>query len=133
MTRPALFVTFYAFVGTIVAMVGYRILWGGQLSTRANEPTIDGLITFISIMLYTALAFAAAGVTAAWVHRARRSIVGAMIAAAVVAGGVASLMMPWYRGLSIEFPIVVTLSALVCAALAWILGLFRIPDLRGRS
>ncbi len=133
MTRAALFVTFYAFVGTIVAMVGYRILWGGQLSTRANEPTIDGLITFISIMLYTALAFAAAGATVAWVHRARRSIVIATIAAAAVAGGVASLMMPWYRGLSIEFPIIVTLSTLVCAALAWILGLFRTLDLRGRS
>jgi hypothetical protein len=132
MTRAALFVIFYAFVGTIVAMVGYRILWGGQLSTRAAEPTIDGLITFISIMLYTALAFAAAGVTAAWVYRARRSMTSAMFAGAVIAGAVASLMMPWYRGLSIEFPIVVALSALICAGLAWALGLFRIPDLRGR-
>jgi hypothetical protein len=132
MTRGAVFVIFYAFIGTIVAMVGYRILWGGQLSTRAAEPTIDGLITFISIMLYTALAFAAAGVTAAWVHRASNSIAFAIVAGAVIAGGLAALMMPWYRGLSIEFPIIVTLSAFVCAALAWALGLYRIPDLRGR-
>jgi hypothetical protein len=132
MTRAALFVIFYAFIGTLVAMVGYRILWGGQLSTRAAEPTVDGLITFISIMLYTALAFAAAGVTAAWVYRARRSMTLTILAGAVVAGGLAALMMPWYRGLSIEFPIIVTLSAFVCAALAWVLGLFRIPDLRER-
>jgi hypothetical protein len=130
MTRAALFVIFYAFVGTIIAMVGYRILWGGQLSTRADERTIDGLITFISILMYTALAFAAGGVTAAWAYSARRSIAVATVAAAVVAGGVASLMMPWYRGLSIEFPIMVIVSAFLCSGLAWLLRLFRMAETR---
>ena len=129
-TRAALFVIFYAFVGTIIAMVGYRILWGGHLSTRADAPTIDGIITFISIMLYTALAFAAGGVAAAWLYPTRRSVVLAALAAAAVAAGVASLMMPWYRGLSIEFPIIVGFSAIVCSGLAWVLRLFRIAETR---
>jgi hypothetical protein len=130
MTRAAFFVIFYAFVGTIVAMVGYRILWGGQLSAPSDERTVDGLIQFISIILYTALAFGAGGLTAAWVYPARRSVVAAAFAAAVIAGGLAALMMPWYRGLSIEFPIVVTLSAFLCAALGRLFGLFRAAGMR---
>ena len=130
MTRAALFVIFYAFVGTIIAMVGYKILWGGHLSVQSDEPTTTGLIQLISLILYTALAFAAAGLTAAWVYPAQRSIVVAAIAGAAAAGILASLMMPWYRGLSIEFPIVVTLSALICTALAARLRLFRMAETR---
>jgi hypothetical protein len=130
MTRAALFVIFYAFIGTIVAMVGYRILWGGHLSAPSDERTLDGLVLFISIILNTALFFGAAGLTAAWVYPARRSFVLAALAAAAVAGIMAALMMPWYRGLSIEFPIIVTLSALVCAGLGRVFGLFRAAEMR---
>jgi hypothetical protein len=130
MTRAALFMIFYAFIGTIVAMVGYRILWGGHLSAPSDERTLDGLILFISILLNTALFFGAAGLIAAWVYPARRSFVLAALAAAAVAGVMAALMMPWYRGLSIEFPIIVTLSALVCAGLGRVFGLFRAAEMR---
>jgi hypothetical protein len=84
----------------------------------------------ISLILYTALAFGAAGVAAAWVHPARRSIVLTAIAAAAVAGALASLMMPLYRGLSIEFPIMVISSALVCTGLARLLRLFPMAETR---
>jgi hypothetical protein len=132
MTRAALFVIFYAFVGTIVAMVGYRVVMGGPLSAPSNERTIDGLILFISILLNTALVFGAAGLTAAFVYSARRSFVLAAIASAAIAGCVSYLMLFWFRGLSFEFPIIVTLSALVCAGIARLLRLFRMPDLRER-
>jgi hypothetical protein len=130
MTRAALFVIFYAFVGTIIAMVGYQVLWGGHLSVQSDDPTISGLFQLISLILYTALAFGAAGVTAAWVYPPRRSVLVAAIAGAAVAGILASLMMPLYRGLSIEFPIVVSLSALVCSGLARYMRLFRTAETR---
>lgn len=130
MTRAALFVIFYAFVGTIVAMVGYRIVLGGPLSAPSDERTMDGLILFISILLNTALVFGAAGLTAAWVYPARRSFAMAAIASAAVAAFVSYLMMLWFHGLSIEFPIIVTISALICAGLARFLRLFRMAETR---
>jgi hypothetical protein len=130
MTRAALFVIFYAFTGTIVAMVGYRVLWGGHLSVQSDAPTVDGLIQLISLILYTALAFAAAGLTAAWVYPWRHSIVVGAIAGAAVAGVLASLMMPLYQGLSIEFPIIIAVSALVCTGLARLLRVFRVAEAR---
>jgi hypothetical protein len=132
MTRAALFVIFYAFVGTIVAMVGYRLVLNGPLAAPGQERTVDGLILFITILLNTALIFAAAGLTAVIVYPIRHSVVMAAIASTVVAAVVSSLMAFWFKGLSVEFPVIVALSSLVCAVLAWYLRLFRIPGLRGR-
>jgi hypothetical protein len=132
MTRPALFVLFYAFVGTIVAMVGYRLVLHGPLAAPAQERSLDGLVLFITILLNTALIFAAAGLTAIIVYPIRHSVVTAVVASVIVAAVVSYLMTLWFRGLSLEFPLIVALSALVCGVLARAMRLFRIPGLRGR-
>jgi hypothetical protein len=118
MTRAALFVIFYAFVGTIVAMVGYRLVLDGPLATPDEERTLDGLILFISILLNTALIFGAAGLTVAMVYPLRNSWIEAALASAVLAAVVSYLMTFWFRGLNFEYPIIVTLSTLVCAGIA---------------
>jgi hypothetical protein len=124
MTRAALFVIFYAFVGTIVAMVGYRLVLDGPLATPDEERTLDGLILFISILLNTALIFGAAGLTVAMVYPLRNSWIEAALASAVLAAVVSYLMTFWFRGLNFEYPIIVTLSTLACAGIARALRVF---------
>jgi hypothetical protein len=124
MTRAALFVIFYAFVGMIVAMVGYRLVLDGPLATPDEERTLDGLILFISILLNTALIFGAAGLTVAMVYPLRNSWIEAAVASAVLAAAVSYLMTFWFRGLNFEYPIIVTLSTLACAGIARALRVF---------
>jgi hypothetical protein len=132
MTRAALFVIFYAFVGTIVAMTGYRLMLDGPLASPDQGRAYDGLVLFISVLLYTALVFAAAGLGAVWVYSLRYSWTVAVLASALVAAVAAPLMIAWFHGLSIEFPAVAALSALLCGVLARLLRLFEVAEARGR-
>lgn len=130
MTRAALFVIFYAFIGTIVAMAGYRWVLGEPFLAATDERTVDGLILFISILLNTALLFGAAGLVAVWVYPVRRSFPLAAAASAVLAAVVSYLMTLWFTGLTFAFPVTVTAAALICAGLARLFRLFRMPELR---
>jgi hypothetical protein len=132
MTRAALFVIFYAFVGTIVAMTGYRLMLEGPLASPDQGRAFDGPVLIISMLLYTALVFSAAGLAAVWVYPLRRSWTVAVLASALVAAVAAPLMIAWLHGLSIEFPAVAALSAMLCGVLARLLGLFEVAETRGR-
>ncbi len=128
MKRAFFLVVLYAVVGTVLALVVYRVILGEPLNRPGADRTIDGLIAFLSIVMNMLLAFAAAGVAAVMIRSAHASFWLAVGISAVVAGAVGLGMMFWFPGLSWKFPVVMVAAAAVCAVVAKFAGLLAEPE-----
>lgn len=131
MTRPLGVIVLYIVLGVVFTLVVYRLVLGGSFATTGVEQSVDRFVIFISIVLNTVLAFAAAGVVAAVMARSRVPFVPVLVASAVIAGVIGLLMSFWFTGVSVMFPLVMAVAGAACALAAQLLGWFAPPASRG--
>ena len=122
MTRAFALLVLYVALGTVVTLVGYRLVWGGPLAPAGSERSLDGLVTFLGIALNTALAFAATGVIAALIARSHTPFGTILLVSMVAAGAIGTAMMFWFAGLTLAYPLFMAASGAVCAAAAKLFG-----------
>jgi hypothetical protein len=115
----------YVIVGTALTLFVYRVVIEGPLAPAGMERSLDGLVIFLSIVINTALAFAAAAVAAVMAAQSRWPFVAALVVSVTVAGLIGTGMMFWFVGLNAAYPTVMALNAGLCAVFADRLGLLR--------
>jgi hypothetical protein len=123
MMRPLGILALYVVAGTILTIVGYRLVLNGPLADAVAEKSVEGLVIFLSIVMNIALVFAAAGVASVMLEQSRVSFPLILIASAVIAGVVGTAMTFWFVGLSPAFPVTMAAGGALCALAANALGL----------
>jgi hypothetical protein len=119
----------YAVVGTVAAIVGYGILrW---LLGYAPQRSLEGMIVFFDLVVYTGLAFAVSGLAAGTVaSRADAPLVGIVTGAVVALAAALALApnsvarLPYAGGLAV--------GALIAGGIAAAVGLLRPVGVTGR-
>ena len=115
----------YLVVGTALTLFVYRVVIEGPLAPVGKDRSLDGLIIFLSIVLNTALAFAAAAVASVMAVQLRWPFVAVLVLSVALAGLLGTGMMFWFVGLNAAYPTVMALNAGLCAVFADRLSLLR--------
>lgn len=123
--RSLMVIVLYAVIGTAFTVAGYRIALGGEVNLPGMDKALDGSVIFLSIVIYTAMAYAAAAVLLALMSPSGVSPNLAVLVSALVTGVIGFGMMAWFPGLTVVFPIVMACGGVVCASTANLLGLFQ--------
>lgn len=118
-------IVLYVITGTALTLFVYRVVLEGALAPADAERSLDGLIVFFSIVLNTALVFAAAAVATVMAAQSRLPFVMLLVISAGIVGLVGTGMMFWFTGLGWAYPVVMALNGGLSAFMAARLGLFR--------
>ncbi len=109
----------YAGIGTVATLIVYRLLFGQPLASAGTvERSMDAFVVFLGVAFNTILAFAASGLIAA-VMAHFRSPLGAVVAVSAMAAGLIGLMMLlWFPGLTILYPLLMAGAGALAAIVA---------------